>query len=241
MKVGVADPIAGGVTCGNCGAPVPADQGTCGHCNAALLTRRCPSCAATSPEGSKHCCRCGQALVCQGLRPLPADASCPRCSGELGLRVLPQGSLVECLACNGVWLEPEQLVRMTREAAVSAGPGSEGDGTQASSHPMAYLPCVRCGQLMVRRQFRWGDRATRIVLDYCGDHGVWLDGGELEAVLAHARAAGPAAGEAPSVTPPAAGKCSGSALEQSPGAKRPRSIFSAFMESVVEIFTEDIL
>lgn len=191
MTVGVGDPLAGGVTCGHCGAPVPAGEGVCGHCEAALLKARCAGCGATSPTGSLHCCRCGQGLVCQGLKALPAEARCPRCQHDLGLRVLEGGSAIECPACNGLWLEPGDLATRTRAAATSAGPPLA-SLPELAQQPVAYLSCIQCGELMQRRRFRWGAHNTPIVLDYCGGHGVWLDGGELEAVLTHARHHGPA-------------------------------------------------
>ena len=60
----------------------------------------CPDCSRPYDvhglaAGTRLRCVCGQALVCQGLRPLPADSKCPRCAGELGLRILPRGSLVD--------------------------------------------------------------------------------------------------------------------------------------------------
>lgn len=197
MTVGAGDPVAGGVTCGHCGAPVPKGEGACGHCGAALLKARCGACGATSPTGSLHCCRCGEGLVCQGLKPLPAEASCPRCRHELGLRVLEEGSVIECPACSGLWLEPGDLAARTHSAARSSGPPLA-SLPEPPSQPTAYLPCVKCGEFMQRRQFRWGPHSTSVVLDHCGEHGVWLDGGELEAVLAHARHHGPVAPAPPS-------------------------------------------
>ena len=35
---------------------------------------------------------------------------------------------------------------------------------------------------MTRRQFQWRGRRSNVVLDYCRDHGVWLDGDELPRV-----------------------------------------------------------
>ncbi|MDA1264147.1 MAG: zinc ribbon domain-containing protein [Planctomycetota bacterium] len=240
MKVGIGDPTAGGVTCGHCGAPVPAGEDTCAHCNAALLHSRCHSCGATSPKGSLHCCRCGVGLVCQGLRALPEDSRCPRCQTDLGLRILPAGSAIECPACQGIWLEPDDVGRMTREAAGGAYTGpSPGELPTPAEQPMAYLPCVRCGELMQRRQFRWGDKAIGVVLDHCGDHGVWFDGGELEMVLAHARARG-SVGSAPAA-PTRPLNMPASASSSASGTTSTASLWSCLVESVVEVFTDSIV
>ena len=55
-------------------------------------------------------------------------------------------------------------------------------------NPLKYLPCLRCGDLMIRRQFRWRDKSAGVVLDHCREHGVWLDAEELERVLSFVRA-----------------------------------------------------
>src|SRR3989304_1414742 len=42
-----------------------------------------------------------------------------------------------------------------------------------------YIPCVRCGKLMNRKNFA---KISGVILDECGKHGVWLDAGELEKI-----------------------------------------------------------
>ena len=192
---------APGRTCGHCGAPAPPDARACAHCGVALESSLCPSCFARSPRGARHCSACGLLLACQALRALPGEAHCPRCRGELGLRVV-EGSppLVECTACTGLWIEPATFDTLCRRAAESApspapapllGPGRE-----------SYVPCVTCGELMVRRRFLWGGKPAPIVLDFCRSHGVWLDADELPAVVAVVRARG-AAREEPAALGPA--------------------------------------
>lgn len=39
--------------------------------------------------------------------------------------------------------------------------------------------CVHCGSLMGRQNFR---KISGVLIDICGDHGVWLDAGELEQI-----------------------------------------------------------
>lgn len=181
--------VAQGVVCGHCGAPQEPGEAVCSHCGVALRTLLCPHCAARMPEGAAHCHGCGRALESQALPPLPADRACPRCGGELGVRTLGEASAIECGACHGLWLEPHQMERMLREAAASSAPLPQGEALPAV--PLRYIPCVRCGELMQRRQFRWGGRATHLVLDHCKDHGVWFDGQELAAALSIASQRGP--------------------------------------------------
>ena len=47
-------------------------------------------------------------------------------------------------------------------------------------HPVAYIKCPVCSQLMNRVNF--GVRSG-VIIDRCRDHGVWLDGGELRHLM----------------------------------------------------------
>lgn len=186
FRVGAGPRTERARVCGHCGAPAGADARECMHCSAGLEAALCPSCFSRSPRGARHCSACGLALTCRGLRPLPEEAACPRCRGELGLRILDGAdALVECTACGGLWIEPDEFDRLCRRAddrsesvleSASGGPG-----------PVPYVPCVGCGELMVRRQFAWRGRRAPVVLDFCRDHGVWLDGDELARVVSFVR------------------------------------------------------
>jgi Zn-finger nucleic acid-binding protein len=46
-------------------------------------------------------------------------------------------------------------------------------------NPLNYIPCVRCGKVMNRRNFA---RISGVIIDECGVHGIWLDSGELEKI-----------------------------------------------------------
>ena len=51
-----------------------------------------------------------------------------------------------------------------------------------------YIACLACGQPMNRRMFRYKELPSRVVLDVCRAHGVWLDRDELARVVAFVRA-----------------------------------------------------
>jgi Zn-finger nucleic acid-binding protein len=59
--------------------------------------------------------------------------------------------------------------------------GVVGDGR------VRYRKCPECSSLMGRKNFAAG---SRIVMDVCARHGVWLDGGELRAMLEFIRTGG---------------------------------------------------
>ena len=188
-----------GRTCGHCGAPVPPDARACTHCGTTLGDCLCPVCHVRNPRGASFCVGCGNTLTAQHRKALTAETACPRCGGELSLRLVDGvGELVECAACTGLWMEPEDFDRACARAAA----GSRGGASppRPAEGPLAYVPCLRCGDLMVRRQFQWSGRRAGVVVDVCGDHGVWLDADELEQVTAFVRAVGTDPGFQPSPT-----------------------------------------
>ena len=195
-----------GMRCSNCGGPAAADRDECAYCGAALDAGQrgsipCPSCFARIEDGSAHCPGCGVAVAPQALPPIPAGKDCPRCAGKLQIRSLESVSVVECAGCHGMWLDPKHFKGVCRDAQRDAGPSFGGDGSAPETPPagvstLAYIPCLDCGELMLRRQFRHRSRPTGVVIDFCRDHGVWLDSNELETVL---RAIRSGAGDAPDV------------------------------------------
>ncbi|HEY7682029.1 MAG TPA: zf-TFIIB domain-containing protein [Gemmatimonadales bacterium] len=68
-------------------------------------------------------------------------------------------------------LEAERLERRREEAARLA------TDQERKSH---YMRCPKCGGHLITEQFH------RVQIDRCPDcHGVWLDQGEIDAVMAH--------------------------------------------------------
>lgn len=217
IEVRPGSAVAEAVVCGHCGAPREGEAAGCTYCGAALRALLCPRCGARVPEGARHCHSCAGELRCQALEPLRDGVDCPRCGGELRVRALERGSVIECGTCGGLWIGSRTFDDLCRRAADlgSVAPGSGTAPGATPTSPLAYIPCPTCGELMVRRQFRWRGRPAPVVLDHCRDHGVWLDGRELEAVLAFVRSpdAGPrpvSAGTSPAAATPAA--CPGKSL-----------------------------
>lgn len=126
-------------------------------------SRYCPFCGGTVQSGqiiaNPLCPRCGVALECQKKNEVEIDA-CPR--------------------CKGLWLDRGEFNVITAESTVYR----EEQLSNEYSRPIlpekiAYVPCVRCGKLMIRKNF---GRISGVVIDECGSHGVWLDNGELEKI-----------------------------------------------------------
>jgi len=180
--------------CESCGGPLDEDADACGFCSipiprsARRMTAVCPACFARMSEDASYCPDCGLKIAPQALAPVPEDVRCPRCAGELVGRELDDKSLVECVACGGMWVTPEVFRRLTAAARAEGRRAPAGDPPDAAAtrmrHPFRYLPCLVCGDMMVPRNHAG---RSGIAIDVCRDHGVWLDADELAAILAWLR------------------------------------------------------
>lgn len=204
LTVGVArDVQVRGLFCSRCGGTVTPRDEACSYCSAALSSQDrqesllCPGCFCRLPDDSHHCKACGIRLRATALQPLPLDGACPACQGELRHWVDDDWELVECGHCGGMWIPHEVFDVLRHRAArdLDMPPNLGGkpdsaltvDESRDPGHPLArkpYLPCLTCGQLMLRRQFKLGTHNSFIVLDVCHKHGTWFDRDELHDVLA---------------------------------------------------------
>jgi len=184
--------------CSGCGANLAAAGRSCGYCGAEVtleerrLSAICPVCYARTSGGARFCMECGVAIAPQALLALPESATCPRCRGTLRSRSLGSVSVVECASCGGLWLGEESFERLAEDAeqqdlALRAlGPSPERSKI-GDVHPVRYLPCLACGDFMMRRNF---GSSSGVIVDVCRKHGVWLDHAELERIVRFIRAGG---------------------------------------------------
>ncbi|MCB9915990.1 MAG: zf-TFIIB domain-containing protein [Planctomycetes bacterium] len=241
------------LTCTNCGGAVRVEDESCPYCQARISeadrrrTTLCPKCYTRLEDDSKHCKSCGLEIRPQALTPLPADRGCPRCQGELRTRALEQADVIECAACLGIWLTPRTfdrtLLETERRSFVSALSLVEPpQPTRRELETVSYIPCLTCGQLMNRRQYRYADRSSGVVIDVCGHHGVWLDHQELEQIVAFVRAGGAGGPTSTQV----AGKAFDAARVEELRARRkggpqtPKDLLTAALEGVYALFTFDL-
>ena len=178
--------------CSSCGGPLEEGVRHCGFCRSEVtldernLSGICPKCLARLAKGGRHCMECGLRIQPQRVRPLPADATCPRCEGALQVRILGTGSITECSHCGGLWLEPDAFDAAQRDAEDSGWTEALGRSKwqppRTHAHKqVSYLPCIVCKDLMVRRNY---GGASGVIIDLCGEHGVWLDHREIDQILA---------------------------------------------------------
>lgn len=153
---------------------------------------RCTNCKAPLPEGSLLCAYCGDRndIDLRGIHYYTthendSQRTCPRCDIPLktiDLKVKGRFLIDRCEQCLGLFFDPGELEALL-EATVSNVYQIDKSGIDAinlrrpaDTHPIAYIKCPVCSQLMYRVNF--GTRSG-VIIDRCKRHGVWLDGGEL--------------------------------------------------------------
>jgi Zn-finger nucleic acid-binding protein/predicted RNA-binding Zn-ribbon protein involved in translation (DUF1610 family) len=166
--------------CPNCGAAADPQAARCPYCRARLATISCPQCFALMFQGSAFCPKCGTRFAQPESE--RSSSTCPACRGALERIRLGEVSLLECRACDGVWIGASDFERICADrearAAVLARPRpSSSDRTRQTS--VRYRPCVVCGKMMNRVNF---GRVSGTVIDVCRGHGAFLDSGELHAI-----------------------------------------------------------
>ena len=184
--------------CSNCGGVLVDGARECGYCNAQItieergLSSVCPKCYARMSSDARFCMECGIAIEIQALAALPAEAECPRCQCGLRARSVGSSNVSECMQCGGLWLSEDHFASVCertdeQELAARALAQTGPPPRAGEAHPVRYLPCVVCKDLMLRRNYSGN---SGIIIDVCRDHGVWLDHAELQGILGFIRAGG---------------------------------------------------
>ncbi|OGP70614.1 MAG: hypothetical protein A2W09_03700 [Deltaproteobacteria bacterium RBG_16_50_11] len=141
-------------------------------------TKKCDHCGKEINVRFKICPFCSGEVRDPVEKELPPV--CPRCGVSLETQTHGGEAYLFCPRCSGLWVDRETFSQATKESAVYKeedvhkryfrGPVSD---------PLKYIPCVRCGKLMNRKNFA---RISGVIIDECGSHGVWLDAGEMEKI-----------------------------------------------------------
>lgn len=187
------------VVCSACGAPRQENARSCTHCDSDFtlheqdLVSMCPGCLSRISKRARFCHHCGLRIEPESVRVRKAVQVCPACEGDkhLAHRMLgtPRVAVLECQVCAGLWIPLERFCALIEGESTSMysalGPG-EAEWKEQSGR--MYRPCAVCRQLMIRQHF--GRGKSRVILDICGSHGVWLDNDELAHLLAWVRAGG---------------------------------------------------
>lgn len=110
---------------------------------------------------------------------------CPRDGTELQHVEIQGVSLDKCHTCDGIWCDNGEIERLKGvhrpEEAVETRYGNPSVTRQTVA---SYMRCPRCGSRLHRYRYTY---ARPVLVDRCENtacYGIWLDKGELDAVLA---------------------------------------------------------
>lgn len=120
-------------------------------------------------------------------RALPPAAPCPRCGGRLAEASFHEAAVLDCTACEGLFLPKRVIDALTLEdgrALRLAFPWRE---RVPEPFEVRYLSCPICQGRMNRENF---GMVSGVVVDVCKDDGVWFDAGEINAVIGFVEAGG---------------------------------------------------
>jgi Zn-finger nucleic acid-binding protein len=175
--------------CNNCGGELKKGQPECPFCGAlvdlthARLTAYCPSCLSMSKEGAKFCSGCGKPLTTTVDSPKETKEQCPRCQIRMRRRGVGEHNALECPVCCGLFVEVHVLDQMLRDQERRVGQASSAtrgpERATLRSEPVSYVKCPICKTIMNRLNY---GRISGVIVDYCREHGYWLDEDELEKI-----------------------------------------------------------
>jgi len=178
--------------CSTCGGTLEKGRSDCPFCGALIdltdapLTSYCSLCFSMSKEGATYCSDCGEPIDKKNAdTPGEAEELCPRCRIKMRRRTIGDYTPLECPMCLGIFVQSETLDKMIKDqeqrvSAVDQGI-SGGHAKQATLNvsEVAYVKCPVCSTIMNRANY---GRISGVIIDYCREHGYWLDAGELEKI-----------------------------------------------------------
>ena len=173
------------LNCPTCGAPCADVNATrCEYCGSRLTYAACPKCFGPMFAGMDYCPSCGANFTRETIG--ASGVTCPSCKVPMTGMQVGQTALVECPNCYGTWLDAKtftDLCSSKEERGTFAADFGRHAAIPRTLTPtkVVYLPCPVCGKIMNRQNF---GRASGVVIDVCKGDGVWLQQGELHAVLA---------------------------------------------------------
>lgn len=140
-------------------------------------TKKCEYCGGNINKQYAICPLCGGH---NHDEPETLHPACPHCRVSLEIQVNDGEEYDYCRKCGGLWLDRGEFQRAISPSAVYRnGDITGGFLREPVKEQPGYIPCVRCGKLMNRRNFR---RISGVLIDECSRHGVWLDRGEIEKI-----------------------------------------------------------
>jgi Zn-finger nucleic acid-binding protein len=138
-------------------------------------------------DGAAFCPNCGEARAKRAAT--ETFIRCPGCRGAMAAIDIGKTSLLECPACDGMWVDAGVFERLCadRESQAAVLPRLTRKPGTKGADAVRYRPCVRCGKMMNRVNF---GSISGAVIDVCKGHGTFLDAGELHQIVSFIQAGG---------------------------------------------------
>lgn len=109
--------------------------------------------------------------------------NCPICNHPLIGLELDQVEVDHCHSCGGVWLDPDEMDLLLEGSAGRDEIRAQLKFGEPSDEKSRRCPI--CRHKMEKTRVRRKASDAGIQIDRCGrGHGTWLDGGELQAIIA---------------------------------------------------------
>ena len=88
---------------------------------------------------------------------------------------------MSCDSCDGMFI-PHETFEMMQESSQRVIVPTERaqSGRMKSEKSISYVRCPVCLKMMNRNNFA---RISGVIVDICGDHGIWFDAGEVEKIM----------------------------------------------------------
>lgn len=164
-----------------CGAMHPESATQCNVCMTPVARVVCPACGSRIAAGEEKC-RCGAPLMPNAAR---EQMACPRCKSALERVPLDANTVAHrCARCHGSFFDIKDWTVVINDAVSNKPLPLENfaaipDRALPISALAAGAACSRCRVPMERVTFAG---RSRVVVDICASHGMWLDAGELDAL-----------------------------------------------------------
>lgn len=113
--------------------------------------------------------------------PADHDLDCPRCLTPMSKLEFIRTTIDNCPNCNGCWLDTNEITQLTRSR------GARAIWLQLQNPQPSQLTCPRCKTRDVQVGTVSAASQENVEIDECSlCGGIWLDKGELTALLARA-------------------------------------------------------
>jgi Zn-finger nucleic acid-binding protein len=192
VHTGVSIDLDSGIVlhCPSCGASVDRHAERCEYCKAHLdfslkgKTKHCPHCYQKIPAESRFCIVCAKpAKFSPGEGTLRDDRLCPRCETAMHSRNVGDFPVLGCVQCDGLFIPHDTFEMMqdnSKRIIEATGLSSGGEAELRPELGTGYIRCPACRHIMNRKNFAG---SSGVIVDICGQHGVWFDAGELEKIM----------------------------------------------------------